>query len=85
MARLNAGFGQREMARVMGISVSYLNEIENGKRASPSQDFLENVRKVLEIEDEKYEDLAGLSRKGLPNDVFKYLFKKRLDGILYRE
>ena len=74
-ARLSVGLGQREMARLIDVSPSYLNEIENSKRLSPSLDLLERIRSVLEVDDEKYDDLAALSRKKLPSDVYKYLFE----------
>ena len=63
------------MTRLLEISVLYLNEVENSKLPSPSQEFLERVLDLLEIEVEKYFDLVGLSKNGLPNDVFRYLFK----------
>ena len=71
LARLSAGLGQREMARLIDVSPSYLNEIENSKRLSPSLDLLERIRSVLDVDDDKYNDLAALSRKKLPSDVYK--------------
>ena len=35
LARIEKGVGQRELARQLGVSLSYLNDIEQAKRSAP--------------------------------------------------
>ena len=73
-ARNAAGIGQRELARRLQISAPYLNDLEHSKRKAPSNGVLQLLRQELELDDEKFNDLAGLSKHSLPPDVFKYLY-----------
>lgn len=72
-ARLNRGLGQRELSRMLGVSPSLINEIELGKRPSPSPNLLEKIKAILNIEDDFFYDLASFSRNDLPVDVVSYL------------
>ena len=71
--RIKAGIGQRELARKIGVSPSYLNDIEHSKRPSPSANFLNKMQYLLPIDVEKLNDLAGKTKNGLPPDVEHYL------------
>jgi L-glutamine-phosphate cytidylyltransferase len=71
--RINAGIGQRELARKIGVSPSYLNDIEHSKRPSPSANFLSKMQDFLPTDVEKLNDLAGKTKNGLPPDVERYL------------
>ena len=71
--RIKAGIGQREFARKIGVSPSYLNDIEHSKRPSPSANFLNKMQYLLPIDVEKLNDLAGKTRDRIPPDVEHYL------------
>ncbi len=63
------GFGQRELARLMEISPSYLNDIENDKRLAPPEPLLREFSKILDACEEELFDLASLSRNDIAADV----------------
>lgn len=73
-ARTDAGLGQRELARRLGISAPYLNDLEHSKRKAPSNDILLSLKRELNLDEEKFNDLAGISKHSLPPDVFSYLY-----------
>ncbi|MBU9722025.1 MULTISPECIES: helix-turn-helix domain-containing protein [Bacillaceae] len=50
------GYTQEEFARLLGISVSVLGEIERGNR-KPSDEFLNNVTSVLGV---TFEELTSI-------------------------
>ena len=72
-ARLNSSIGQRELARGVGVSPAYLNDIEQDKRAAPSVAVLNLIKSYLKIEDDLFFDLAGQSKKKIPPDVEAFL------------
>lgn len=61
--------GQRKLARELGVSASYLNEIENGKRKGPSKRIIRKISYVLEANLEYLYDLAGRDLKKIPLDI----------------
>jgi L-glutamine-phosphate cytidylyltransferase len=67
--RIDKGIGQRELARKLGISPSYLNDIEKNNRVAPKPDTVTAITEILEIDIELAFDLAGRSRNSLPADV----------------
>jgi len=71
--RLNDGFGQRELARLLGISASYLNDLEQSKRPAPSEEILMLLKNALSVDDTVFNDLAGKSKRMLPPDIQKFL------------
>ena len=75
-ARIAKGIGQRELARKLHISASYLNDIEHSKRPAPSGSFVDRLVVILDADCEKLNDLAGLSRKGIPPDIESYIMNK---------
>jgi choline kinase/DNA-binding XRE family transcriptional regulator len=72
-ARIKAGFGQREFARKIGVSPSYINDLEQSKRPSPRFEVLNLMRTTLGIDDDLFYDLAGISKNRLPPDIEEYL------------
>ena len=72
-ARLRTGLGQREFARLLKLSPSYLNEVEQGKRPAPSEKVLKGISQNLDIDVETLYDLAGLSKKGLAPDLEQFV------------
>jgi len=73
--RLEKHFGQRELARVIGVSASYLNDIEKDKRSAPRVELVEALTEVLDANLEIINDLAGISRNDLPSDVTEFIRK----------
>lgn len=71
--RKKLGLGQRELARRVGISAPYLNDLELSKRKAPSNEILLLLKKELDLNEEKLNDLAGISKNSLPPDVFSYI------------
>jgi L-glutamine-phosphate cytidylyltransferase len=67
--REECGFGQRQLARLLEISASYLNDIEQGKRAAPSTEIVRAMVKILEADAELLFDLAGTSKNAVPTDI----------------
>lgn len=67
----------RELARIATVSPVYLCNIENDRRASPSDDILERLAIALRLnseELERYYDLAALasSSETIPTDCSSY-------------
>jgi len=67
--RTARNIGQREMARAIGISPSYLNDIENNKRAAPSKEIIKKIADILEANLENLYDLAGKDKNKIPPDI----------------
>ena len=74
-ARLDAGLGQRELARTIGVAPSYLNDIEHSKRPAPSGDFIDKISELLPVNCEIINDFAGFTKNSLPPDIEAYLLK----------
>lgn len=68
----------RSLARELGISPSYLSDIENGNRKALSSEKLELLVNALRLNEEDAQtmyDLAGQALNELPPDVPQYLLK----------
>ncbi len=61
--------GQRELARLLEVSPSYLNDIEHDKRVAPRHEIVKSIAENLGAERELIFDLAGQSRNTIPPDV----------------
>ena len=57
--RINLNIGQRELAKRIKISASYLNDIEKNKRTAPKADILKKLSTILKI-DLKYLNIINL-------------------------
>lgn len=44
-----AGLGLREVARIAGVSPSYLSELETGKKPAPTPQVIHRLAKVLRV------------------------------------
>ena len=73
--RIKNGFGQRELASKIGIAASYLNDIEKNKRSAPKAIVLKKLSKLLKINIDDLNDLAGLSKKSLAPDIIEFIEK----------
>jgi len=75
--RLDKGLSLKDLAKKTGLSPSYLNEIEKGKKSPKT----EKILMLAEALGEKYEDLISLELKRDLNLVQSLLDKKFLTGV----
>jgi len=71
--RIKLEIGQRELAVKIGIAASYLNDIEKNKRKAPKQKIIKKLSKVLKINLEDLNDLAGISKGNVAPDIGEYI------------
>jgi len=71
--RIKLEIGQRELAVKIGIAASYLNDIEKNKRQAPKQIIIKKLSKVLKINLEDLNDLAGISKGNVAPDIGEYI------------
>ena len=72
-SRIKNGIGQRELAKKIGIAASYLNDIEKEKRAAPKQIVIKKLSKILKININQLNDLAGISKGVVAPDIGEYI------------
>ena len=72
-ARIKNGFGQRELAAKIGIAASYLNDIEKEKRSAPKQIVIKKIARLLKININTLNDLAGISKGSVAPDIKDYI------------
>ena len=73
--RIKSGIGQRELASKIGIAASYLNDIEKEKRTAPKQEVIKKLSKLLKININDLNDLAGISKGNVAPDIGEYIEK----------
>ena len=71
--RIKNKIGQRELAKKIGVSASYLNDIEKDKRAAPKNNVIKKISSILSIDLDFLNDLAGNSKKSLAPDITEYI------------
>jgi len=76
--RLESKWSLRSLAGKIGITATYLNDIETGNRPAPPEDKLMQIAKTFNIDLDKkelymYFDLAAKTRNTIPIDVEKFL------------
>ena len=74
-ARIDNGFGQRELADKIGVAASYLNDIEKEKRSAPKQIVIKKISTLLKTDIDYLNDLAGLSKKEVAPDISEFIEK----------
>tara|TARA_Y100000591_G_scaffold19501_1_gene14501 strand:- start:83 stop:1216 length:1134 start_codon:yes stop_codon:yes gene_type:complete len=72
-SRVKNGFGQRELASKIGVAASYLNDIEKEKRSAPKQIVIKKLSKLLKINIDILNDLAGISKGNVAPDIGEYI------------
>ena len=82
--RIQKGLGQRELASKIGVSASYLNDIEKDKRTAPKLDIIKKISKILSIDNKRLNDLAGISKKTLAPDIDDFIAKNPKINSLIR-
>ncbi len=73
--RVKKDFGQRELAMKIGIAPSYLNDIEKDKRSAPKLNVIKKLSKLLKINIDTLNDLAGISKGNVAPDIREYIEK----------
>ena len=74
--RLEKGITLRAFADKVGIAPAYMSDIEKSKRNAPTQEILEKMVSVLELSQEKSNelfDLAAKSKDGVAKDLKDYV------------
>lgn len=71
--RRKANLSQRELARRVGVTASYLSDIEALRRKPPSKGVMERLAQVLQVPAEQFFDLAGLEPGRIPPDVLEII------------
>ena len=82
--RIQKGIGQRALASKIGVSASYLNDIEKEKRTAPKLDIIKKISSILSIDNKKLNDLAGNSKKTLAPDINDFIVKNPKINSLIR-
>lgn len=67
--RIKSGFGLRELARSLGMSPTYLNDLEKQKRNAPRPEVVAKITKLLNADEKLLMDLASISRKDIAIDI----------------
>jgi len=83
--RNERNFGQRELARIIGVSAPYLNDIEKNKRAAPRDELVKALARALDADQKMINDLAGESKNTLPPDVSEIIHDNPETVSLLRE
>ena len=71
--RIQKNIGQRELAKRIGLSASYLNDIEKEKRTAPKLSVIKKIADILSIDTNLINDLAGSSKKTLAPDINEFI------------
>lgn len=80
-ARVEASLTLRGMAKVLGLSPSYLNDIEYDRR-TPSDDVLQKIANLLGLDLDEL--LAAAGRVGISKDAEQYIRENPSAGVLFR-
>lgn len=83
--RKEMGLSLRKLALNIGISVTYLSDIESGRKANISKDILENIIRSLMLNDQEKEKLftlVGKKNNSIPMDVEEFV-KEHPEIIAY--
>ena len=74
--RMKNNIGQRELASLIGVAPSYLNDMEKNKRAAPRSDLIEKLSNILKADLNLLNDLAGNSKKTIAPDIIDFIENK---------
>lgn len=75
------GMSARELAIALKISPVYMCDIEKGRKSAVSDEFLENLIRILELDEaqtERMYDLAAIARNTVSADLPKYIMENEL-------
>ncbi|MCL5291685.1 MAG: helix-turn-helix domain-containing protein [Actinobacteria bacterium] len=86
--RKQKGMSLRELAKEVGISASYLSDIEKGRRYAPDKKKLDHIAALIDIEGEELDklyDLAGETKDNVAPDLNKFISKDEKARVLLRK
>ena len=79
--RQSQGWSLRKIASILDLSPAYINDIEKGKRNSPSLDLLMSFAETFQLTDHEIEtviDMASEDRDEIPMDLPEYIKSNEL-------
>ncbi|MDA9653397.1 helix-turn-helix domain-containing protein [Candidatus Pelagibacter sp.] len=82
--RIKHEIGQRELAKLIGVAPSYLNDIEKNKRTAPRIELIKKLSLKLKADLDLLYDLAGKSKKTVAPDILDYIEKNSKISSLLR-
>ena len=71
--RIKNKIGQRELAKIIGVAPSYLNDIEKNKRSAPRMNLINKLSTKLGANVDLLYDLAGNSKKTFAPDIADFI------------
>ena len=71
--RMKNDIGQRELAKIIGVAPSYLNDIEKNKRTAPRIELIKKLSVILKADLDLLYDLAGNSKKTVAPDIVNFI------------
>lgn len=84
-ARRNAGKKLRETSKHIGVSLSYMSDIERGHRNPPEPDVVRKLEKYLGVEDGRLVQLAQDVRQRRPTDLAQTIQQRtNLSELFFR-
>jgi transcriptional regulator with XRE-family HTH domain len=86
--RLGRGMSARELAKALGISAVYMCDIEKNRRFPVSDEFLENLIRVLELDEDETAlmyDLVAIARNSISPDLPQYIMENELIRTALRQ
>ena len=78
--RKKLNISQRKLAKIVGISYTYVSSLETGKRPTPSPDVLKRITKTLKLTPQEEQTMNHLAAKTKPvptisHDLADYINK----------
>ena len=73
--RIKNNIGQRQLAKMIGVAPSYLNDMEKNKRSAPRIELIKKLSIILKANLDLLNDLAGNSKKTVAPDIVDYIEK----------
>ena len=84
-ARKNAKKKLRETAAYIELSISYLSDIEQGRKAPPDLETVRKLQDFLRVKDDKLVSIASEERTKMPTEVVQQLQNRpRLSELFFR-
>ncbi len=74
--RIEKGITLRSFSELVGIAPSYMSDIEKAKRNAPTQEYLDKICEILELNNEERDelyDLAAKSKDTIAADLTQYV------------
>jgi transcriptional regulator with XRE-family HTH domain len=84
-ARLAANKTLRETGKCVDLSVSYMSDIEQGRKGPPELETVRKLQEFLRVKDNHLVDLASVLRTRRPTEIVQHIQNRpRLSELLAR-